>query len=39
MIHVEEKDLNDFRQALSMDKNVELKICVNSIMLHFVLHD
>lgn len=39
MIHVEEKDLIDFRQALSMDKNVELKICVNSIMLHFVLHD
>ncbi|WP_225340981.1 HTH domain-containing protein [Lysinibacillus capsici] len=39
MIHVEEKDLIDFRQALSMDKNVELKICVNSIMLHFVLHN
>lgn len=39
MIHVEEKDLIDFRQALSIDKNVELKICVNSIMLHFVLHD
>jgi len=39
MIHVAEKDLIDFRQALSIDKNVELKICVNSIMLHFVLHD
>jgi len=39
MIHVEEKDLIDFRQALSIDKNVELKICVNSIMLYFVLHD
>lgn len=39
MIHVEEKDLIDFRQEISIDKNVELKICVNSIMLHFVLHD
>ncbi|MGR7909875.1 Uncharacterised protein [Lysinibacillus capsici] len=39
MIHVEEKELIDFRQEISIDKNVELKICVNSIMLHFVLHD
>lgn len=39
MIHVEEKDLIDFRQEISIDKNVELTICVNSIMLHFVLHD
>jgi len=39
MIHVEEKDLIDFRQEISIDKNVELKICVNSIMLYFVLHD
>jgi len=39
MIHVEEKDLIDFRQAVPLDKNVELTICVNSIMLYFVLHD
>ncbi len=39
IIQVEEQDLIDFRQQQSMDKNIELKICVNVIMLHFVLHD
>lgn len=38
IIHVEEKELNDFRQAQVMDREAELKICVNVILLHFVLH-
>jgi len=39
IIQVEEQELIDFRQQQSMDKNIELKICVNVIMLHFALHD
>ncbi|WP_155590978.1 HTH domain-containing protein [Lysinibacillus cavernae] len=40
IIHVEEKELANFRRGkLLTDRNEELKICVNVIMLHFVLHD
>ena len=39
MIHVDEQELIDFRQKQLMDKDIELKICVNVTILHFVLHD
>lgn len=38
IIHVEEQELIDFRQKQLIDKDIELKICVNVIMLHFILH-
>ena len=39
IISVEEKEIIDFRKAQLIDRNVEMKICVNVIMLHFVLHN
>lgn len=39
IIHVEEQELIDFRQQQLKNENVELKICVNIIMLHFVLRN
>ena len=38
IIYVEEKELINFREKTLLDRNVELKICVNIIFLHFVLH-
>ncbi|WP_025117131.1 HTH domain-containing protein [Lysinibacillus fusiformis] len=39
VINVEEHELINFRQHQLTDRNIELKICVNVIILHFVLHD
>lgn len=39
IINVEEHELINFRQHQLIDRNIELKICVNVIMLHFVLHN
>ncbi|KUF37457.1 HTH domain-containing protein [Lysinibacillus sp. F5] len=39
IINVEEQELINFTQQQLTDRNVELKICVNVIMLHFVFHD
>lgn len=39
IIHVEEQELIDFRQKQLINKDIELKICVNVIMLHFILHN
>jgi len=38
IINVKEKELIDFMKKQIIDTNVEMKICVNVIMLHFVLH-
>lgn len=38
IIFVEEKDLIDFRKKTLLDRDIELKICVNIIFLHFILH-
>lgn len=38
IIYVEEKDLIDFRKKTLLDRDIELKICVNIIFLHFILH-
>ncbi|MGE7689920.1 HTH domain-containing protein [Lysinibacillus sp. NPDC097214] len=38
IIYVEEKDLIDFRKKTLLDREIELKICVNIIFLHFILH-
>lgn len=37
IINVEEKALIDFKEKTLPDRNIELKICVNIIFLHFVL--
>lgn len=37
IINVEEKALIDFKERTLPDRNIELKICVNIIFLHFVL--
>jgi len=39
IINVKEKELIDFMKKQIIDTNVEMKICVNVIMLHFVLHN
>lgn len=38
IINVKEKELLDFNKKQIIDTYVEMKICVNVIMLHFVLH-
>lgn len=38
MINVAEKELIDFKEDQLLERNIEIEICMNIIMLNFVLH-
>jgi len=38
MINVAEKEIIDFKEDQLLERNIEIEICVNIIMLNFVLH-